>query len=68
MVQGTITTSTYEKDEKKIYDTLVTANTIEFIGYQKQIGDDNSTDINADGEIISKDVGMPPLSDEELPF
>lgn len=68
MIQGTITTGSYEKDDKKHYTTCVTAHTVEFIGYQKQVDDNSNTDVNADGEILSKDVGMPPLSDEELPF
>ncbi|MBR3621916.1 MAG: single-stranded DNA-binding protein [Selenomonadaceae bacterium] len=68
LIHGIISTNTYEKNNQKIYNIFVTANTVEFLGYQKQVNGDDNSSVSDDNEIISSEVGMPPISDEELPF
>lgn len=66
LIQGYLTTDTYEKNNQIIRTILVTANTVEFLGYTKVLGNQET---NIDGEIPSKDVGMPPLNlNEEIAF
>ena len=72
IIHGTITTERYEKDNQKFSNTFITAQVVEFSGYQKQMdnGSENLTDENIEAE-SSSEVNVPPMnniSDEELPF
>lgn len=72
IIHGTVTTERYEKNNKKFSDTFITAQVVEFSGYQKQIGDENeiSTDKNTNAETSSEEIKVPMnhIPDEELPF
>ena len=60
LVEGRITTSTYEKDGVTKYNTGITATRIEFIDFK---GDNNATD-DVSGDI----AGGFEFSDEDIPF
>lgn len=62
LVEGRITTSSYEKDGKKVYNTGVTASRIEFVDFK----DSKNTD-TTDNPIGNLAGGFEEI-DEDLPF
>lgn len=61
LVNGSITTGSYEKDGKKVYTTDVTARTIQFLDMHKQDGGFKPADDPLPDDFAS-------IDQEELPF
>ena len=70
LVEGAITTSQYEKDGHKVYDTSITANRIEFLEQRKEetkeIKRVNNDPFEEMGKIVApSDIQ---IEDKDLPF